>query len=99
MRDQLNRSRDMSNDELRAWTLELARRIDASGRTHPVPKPSARAEARARKIAEAIEQQAREEEAVKALQVGAVPAVKRITWGLMTLKACDCVCCVLVQSL
>lgn len=74
LREQLNKSHDgWDGEKLRALTLEVLGRIEATGRTHPVPAISARQLARMEAEAakqRAIEEQAREEQGLAALHGG-----------------------------
>lgn len=73
LREDLNRSYNWSTDQLRALVHDAIGRIEATGRTHPVPALSARAlarmEAEAAKQA-AIEEQQREADALQRLEGG-----------------------------
>lgn len=82
IREQLNRSFDWGTDQLREMTLEVLGRIEATGRTYPVPALSARALARMEAEAalqRAIEEQAREEGALQ--QLGGDPAAAAAAEG------------------
>lgn len=73
LRESLNRSHEWGTEDLRALTLDLMGRIEATGRTHPVPALSARALARMEAEAalqRAIEEQQREEQGLQALGGG-----------------------------
>jgi hypothetical protein len=76
LREQLNRSHEWGTDQLRALAHDAIARIEATGRTHPVPALSARAlarmEAEAAKHA-AIEEQQREADALQRLEGGQGP--------------------------
>lgn len=73
LRDQLNRSHEWDTERLRGLVMDMLERIEATGRTHPVPALSARALARMEaeaRLQQAIAEQAREEAAVAALEGG-----------------------------
>lgn len=66
-------SHEWSTEQLRAMTLDVLARIEATGRTTPVPALSARALARmeaAAALERAIEEQDREADALQQLFVG-----------------------------
>lgn len=77
LREQLNHAQDWDMEQLRGLVFEVLARIEATGRTHPVPALSARALARMQAEAgkqAAIEEQQREQEALQRLGGGDVEA-------------------------